>query len=667
MDDEYVFGDFTPQHSPVLARGKVSPSNTPHEGSVPSSSFAQFLPSYANAMESNEAPDQLNTVMAGGAGIAGAASAVAAEPNALAMPPWSVGPQDPPGFSAGPNDFGHGRQPFMNGMANAHWIGNGNGNVYDNGYGHPLPFPPQPHGAWPPVGPQAWLPNLHPPTFFQHGPMGQPFADQAFLPAAPLPAAPYMLPPHIPGGMDPIYPPFSSAAPENWHGRQQQPQTAYNNNDDNINNKLFNQPSAGPRGTTSIEALEAKAAAAAKDEQKVLTSTQPGQSWVTDLSDWRTKGAADAVKTGQQRGFVSGASQSVVSAFRGGAAAFVPHGFEKQQQQQQQQQQQGQVASSVRHHKVFRPMTAVMNAGSRRELSGEERALRVRLGISENYQGNPNNPKNQSADIPDEENCALFLTNLPAHCTYAELLGAIQIIRPGRVWSSYINRPLGKEHGQNSGTGKTTPFKDSSKPLSHRTSAAKVIFYHPCEAQRLLQVARAGEFRIGGRCITVKLNRHRTAAQGYNNPTSRVVLIEGPARIVDEEWLGRLFGLYFEYDTDGVRILVDVIGWRVLEWRFSSMRAQAHSAYQLLESLYPGIVEVTWVEDPCAGYLRMPDQFQPAAGGMAGGRSQTEIKDQPEDDAEAGFSQATTVGSVSVPTEDGQQINSEAAGEDTKG
>ncbi|KAF3763581.1 hypothetical protein M406DRAFT_262487 [Cryphonectria parasitica EP155] len=240
-------------------------------------------------------------------------------------------------------------------------------------------------------------------------------------------------------------------------------------------------------------------------------------------------------------------------------------------------------SSIEKRHRIFKPMTAVLYPKApKRPLSDQERALRQQKGISDNYEGNPENPKNQSANIPNEENCALFLTNLPARCSYQTLLRAIAQHRMGRVWSTYINSPLGEEQHEHQQRQAQDP-----SPAHHYGASIR------------------GDFRVGGRRIHAKWNRHRTAAQSYENPTSRVVVISGPAAIVDRQWLGDLFDQYFEYQTEEVLVLAEGNGWRTLEWRFGSMRAQAHSAHQLLRSLYPGVVTVKWAVDPCAGYLKL--------------------------------------------------------------
>lgn len=261
------------------------------------------------------------------------------------------------------------------------------------------------------------------------------------------------------------------------------------------------------------------------------------------------------------------------------------------------------------------PMTHILFPRKvQRPLSDEERVSRKQVGVSPNYQGNPLNPKNRSADIPDSENCSLFLTNLPAQCSYQELLQALAFHRPGRIWSTYINRPRAIDPTITAAIAAAGPVSTAHLPASFKTSAAKVIFYHPHEAQRLLAAAARGDLLVGRRRAAARWNRHKTAAAGTaHERTSRVLTIAGPAGLVREDRLRSLFARYFEYHSESVVVLAEAEGeagegWRVLEWRFASMRAQAHAAFQLLQSLYPDVLDVRYGVDPCAGYLVMEEE-----------------------------------------------------------
>lgn len=238
-----------------------------------------------------------------------------------------------------------------------------------------------------------------------------------------------------------------------------------------------------------------------------------------------------------------------------------------------------------RTFEVFRPMNAVLNPDAHLQpLSPEEIAFRIDNGISLNYHGNQVNPRNISANIPDKENCAVWITNLPATCTIRDLLQALMQIRPGRVWASHINPP---EEGR------------------HRHAAAKIIFYHPSEAKRFLDLSISPGIVIEGRRLCVIYNKQRVAAQEYTFPTSRALEIKGEKKIVNETFLRSLFEQHFRFQDEAVEVLAEFDDVRVIEWRFGSMRAQAGAAYKLLERMYP-CVDIRYATDPCAQYMVMP-------------------------------------------------------------
>jgi hypothetical protein len=76
-------------------------------------------------------------------------------------------------------------------------------------------------------------------------------------------------------------------------------------------------------------------------------------------------------------------------------------------------------------------------------------------GFSPNYRGDPNLIRNQSAAIPTDANCSLFLVGLAPNLTTHELLAGIRGV--GRVYATHINPP-------DPGRG-------------HVLSAAKVVFF----------------------------------------------------------------------------------------------------------------------------------------------------------------------------------------------
>lgn len=236
----------------------------------------------------------------------------------------------------------------------------------------------------------------------------------------------------------------------------------------------------------------------------------------------------------------------------------------------------------------FRPMHQKLNPEARKQpLTDAEREFRKSRGISQNYQGEATNPQNISADIPDHENCGVWLTSLPPTCSYKDLLGAMAQLRPGRVFSAYITPP--------------DPNSAQNQP-SYRTSAAKVVFYRPWEAQRLLDACNQGHFRVQGYRVVAMRNRIRSASQPPDKDhTSRVIIISGPKAIVDEMHLRRAWADFFSFETEEVILLGQRDGVRALEWRFASHRAQAGSAFKFLktEPGYQDVVLVRYGRDPC--------------------------------------------------------------------
>lgn len=108
----------------------------------------------------------------------------------------------------------------------------------------------------------------------------------------------------------------------------------------------------------------------------------------------------------------------------------------------------------------YHPMNC--RAAAQPQTQHEAHALLLK-GFSPNYRGDPDVARNQSAAIPVEANCSLFLVGLAPDLTTRELLSGIRGV--GRVYATHINPPA-PERG-------------------HVFSAAKVVFF---------ERAGAGEF-----------------------------------------------------------------------------------------------------------------------------------------------------------------------------
>ncbi|KAI1431303.1 hypothetical protein GGR50DRAFT_680147 [Xylaria sp. CBS 124048] len=179
--------------------------------------------------------------------------------------------------------------------------------------------------------------------------------------------------------------------------------------------------------------------------------------------------------------------------------------------------------------------------------------------VSINYLGDPFLSANQSADIADELNTSVWITNLPPDLSYRMLLGSIR--NCGKVYATVINKPDAK----------------------HTTAASKLVFFDVAGVENLLHQARTGQFFVGGFMPRVCRNRIKTEEKSPC-PNSRVLHIEGPSCIVNEIYLTALF------ESDGITWQNEEVftlhksgSLTRLEWRFGSYRCQAESARQLID------------------------------------------------------------------------------------
>jgi hypothetical protein len=120
------------------------------------------------------------------------------------------------------------------------------------------------------------------------------------------------------------------------------------------------------------------------------------------------------------------------------------------------------VSSTADHSTFYQPMHC--RSADRPPTQHEAHALLLK-GFSPNYRGDPDLARNQSAAIPAEANCSLFIVGLAPDLTPHELLSGIRNI--GRVYATHINPPV-PERG-------------------HVFSAAKLVFF---------ERAGAGEFLL---------------------------------------------------------------------------------------------------------------------------------------------------------------------------
>lgn len=185
---------------------------------------------------------------------------------------------------------------------------------------------------------------------------------------------------------------------------------------------------------------------------------------------------------------------------------------------------------------------------------------------------------NASADhLTNDQNCALWLRNLPPDVTHKELLHSIRGI--GRIWCTYINQP---------------DF------VHHSTAAAKVAFFTPAAARRYLTHIESAGPTIRGFRIKADYNRIKYPEKPVAGGLTRVLIITGSSWFVNPENLCRYFAQLFTFQVDEVIELVSMEGRSVVEFRFGSYRCQAQMGKMALDRQKPqGLEVVEFGEDPC--------------------------------------------------------------------
>jgi hypothetical protein len=205
---------------------------------------------------------------------------------------------------------------------------------------------------------------------------------------------------------------------------------------------------------------------------------------------------------------------------------------------------------------------------------------RVNAGFSANYRGNIYLPKNKSADIPEDENCSFFITDLPATVTVTDILASIR--NTGRVWALTINKP---------------------QPIRGIMScAATLTFFDRPSAHRFYTRHAAAGFPIHGHQWSnarVVWNRNRAAEVTGPHYWTRVLMIAGPAHLVNPESLLNYFNKNIEFQVDMIISHGGDASRNVVEFRFGSYRAQAQSGMMALQKEYKHEVEVWFGRDPC--------------------------------------------------------------------
>ncbi|KAM0512331.1 hypothetical protein ACHAPE_009027 [Trichoderma viride] len=226
----------------------------------------------------------------------------------------------------------------------------------------------------------------------------------------------------------------------------------------------------------------------------------------------------------------------------------------------------------------FLPMQAVMQQTPSRAFTADMSPYAPSTAaFSSRYHG-MHTETNASADhLAPDENCALWLTNLPEKTSINQLLTSIRNV--GRIWCTYINYP---------------DFN------AHTTAAAKVVFFTPEAAQQLLSISWTRGLFVENHRVRVSHNRIKYGSHAVAGRTSRVLIITGLAEFVNEASLTKFFKDRFIFQLDEVTQLIRAGGRAVMEFKFGSYRCQSQMGKMSLEKDRPyGLKKVEFGDDPC--------------------------------------------------------------------
>jgi hypothetical protein len=230
----------------------------------------------------------------------------------------------------------------------------------------------------------------------------------------------------------------------------------------------------------------------------------------------------------------------------------------------------------------FRPMAAIAHTRSNVSRVNCDDDTAEPVTFSGNYKGEHTIRNASAMNLSPEENCALWLTNLPPDVTHRQLLAQIRNV--GRIWCTVINEPDYERHD---------------------TAAAKVVFFTPGPAQILLSKSLTQGLQVGSHAVRVTHNRVKYGEQPVVGAASRVLIITGKSSFVNAESLTEFFKERFVFEIDEITTLIirgeaENGGRSVIEYRFGSFRCQAQMGKMALEKDRPqGFEKVEFGEDPC--------------------------------------------------------------------
>ncbi|KAI1762172.1 hypothetical protein GGR53DRAFT_468566 [Hypoxylon sp. FL1150] len=216
----------------------------------------------------------------------------------------------------------------------------------------------------------------------------------------------------------------------------------------------------------------------------------------------------------------------------------------------------------------FRPSSQVLGVktrGARGELA------------SNRYLGDTSLPDNSGHDVLPYENVNLWIVNIPKEIDHHEFLGCIR--NTGKVRSLVLHPPVGK----------------------HTNKAAALSFIRRDSAVKFLADCRSGKINMRGMKLYATWNRNRVR-EPADDTVSRVLMIEGDAKLVNQKHLNEFFAEKVAYDIDEIiehgRKEGSDAARCTIEYRFASWRGQAQLALMALRTERQSLT-VEYGKDPC--------------------------------------------------------------------
>lgn len=183
----------------------------------------------------------------------------------------------------------------------------------------------------------------------------------------------------------------------------------------------------------------------------------------------------------------------------------------------------------------------------------------------------------EAQNLLDFENCALFLTKIPADVTLQELF---RVITTGAVFCLHINPPNG----------------------IHTTKAAKLAFMAPEAAKAfLVEIQSPRGVVLHGKRIQGRYNRNGYV-RNENTWQSRVLELIGPTAMMTLEYWTSHFSMFSEFELEAYHLLpTNVDDVSVLQFRFARVDGQAQTCLQCIRTdpSLQGVVQVRYGQDPC--------------------------------------------------------------------